>query len=377
MATDALLRKLALLRDRFVNRTQNSAFIEIVAPYLETIEIAQSDPNIVPATVNILEKQIGTLLELLPMDLGDRYYFDAELIERLRQEYFSQGFKLAGCILPHYGSDWRHIQHSFPATRQGGFRLVFIELPTMDDLDHVALEDYGFLFHELGHEIFLATTTRIENTFDTFMEEFLHDQRARLETLSLSPSNRESLDLLEECWTGRGGQNWFHELASDALGIWQLGPLYLESLLRQILAHSSFQALHEVKPGHPPINLRYECCLAWAERLCWPACTLDSSKELWSKIKNNSKDQPDNQYRSLTDPILLEPMSDAISSIVSRVSKQNMSYDLLQAIKQLSISSLIKLPPNLWIVAASLIPLEEREAFNRALISQMEIPATA
>lgn len=227
--------------------------------------------------------------DALPQSFGDRFRFDALLIQAVLRRWSALGGAFSNFYVPRYGQAWGFSKVPMPSEDLNVAHTVrVITFPGSDRLTDIDLSSYAWLLHELAHDAFFTSRG--------FMDAFSKRLINRIRTLKLraaadhgSAARRaaERIAALERYWTPRlNQQDWAHEVAVDVAAFWALGPAFT-LCFRRLLDNEGVN-VKSATDQHPPYLIRAQALLQAAERLRW-------SDEAWAlrehiRLRNSEGD---------------------------------------------------------------------------------------
>jgi hypothetical protein len=272
-----LQREAQALADALAVLYEDSPLAEVGARLIDSLEgvahaVAAGQPARTLAQVIAAARRIR---DSLPQSFGDRFYFDASIIQAVRKRWSGDAMFSDFCV-PRYERGWGFYKVPMPSEdRAVGHTVRVITFPGSDRLADVDLSDYAWLLHELAHDAFFTSRC--------FMEAFSKRLIHRLRTLKLRASadrgsaasrGTEHIANLEHHWTPLlTQQDWAHEIAVDVVAFWSLGPAF--TLCFRRLMDSGTVNVLSATDYHPPYLTRAQALLQAAERLGW-------SDEVWA-----------------------------------------------------------------------------------------------
>jgi hypothetical protein len=177
------------------------------------------------------------VVERLPTTFGDRFYFDAAMIQGIARD---QGppIKLPDVIVPRYSKHWGYERVQLPSEdRQHAHFIHLIHFPGGDQLADVNLLDYPWLFHELAH----CVLSRDDSAFAKPVVEGLQSVSRAMRLASIADRgvakarSQKWVDEIIQFWLPvPGHRNWSHELATDMISLWLCGPVYLATFANAV-----------------------------------------------------------------------------------------------------------------------------------------------
>jgi hypothetical protein len=209
-------------------------------------------------------------VDLFPLTYGERFYFDAGMIQASVDALSNQQLTFNPMIVPLHSNKWGHQSLPMPSWSKTEIDIVdFVLFPGQDDVNEINLLSYPFLLHELGHNIMFKYDGPFRSEFKRTVEEITN--KLSLASIAdqgaLRLQSQQSVEAIKRYWEPTPDhKNWAYELAIDILALWLTGPAYL------------FAFIDETdKPGidpfllqdHPPYELRAKVLLQVAQRLGW------------------------------------------------------------------------------------------------------------
>lgn len=208
---------------------------------------------------------------MLPGTFGRRFHLDAAVISTVLGEWAEAGARISPFMIPRYTAGWGYYRVIMPSEDQERAQTVrVVTFPGADRLSDVDLSDYPWLIHELAHDAFYRPTHHFRATFSTQLQTRLQQLklRAAADTGSAAQQAARHVETIARHWTPRPDQrDWAHEIATDVVALWSLGPAFLMRFTRLLVDQptSAWSAADQ----HPPHVTRAEALVLAAERLGW------------------------------------------------------------------------------------------------------------
>ena len=239
----------------------------------------------------LLYDRIKEVVATLPSSFGQRFFFDAAMVQSL-SESWSKVVKLPAMIIPKPGTDWAVCGTAISEGSENAQRLFLITIPGADDLADVDLRGYAFMCHELAHVVLFKSDPGILSGFEAELDKCL--RRMRLSAAADKGSARSHakgvVDQIEGLWRPTANQqNWVHELAIDLMAVWTAGPAYINAYLAAI--NDVSVRPYEMVQSHPPHAVRVQAMFQAARELQWPTEALTAQLTSWRQTS-----QPPNRY---------------------------------------------------------------------------------
>ena len=225
-----------------------------------------------PENVKHFAIYISFVLESLPIRFGDRFDFDAQLLNALAEECSQGGVRLSNMLIPKPTGSWGHQTIAMPSADGKSTHVIdVIHMPGEDEIDDIDMLDYGFVAHELGHNLLFKQAEPFCEAFTQVLDPLLNGLQRQ--TLSLQGSSKQiaigTIDWIRKYWTPSANHfNWAHEIAVDVIALWICGPAYL-SALQDVMEHSDLNP-YKLGQSHPPYEVRAKSMIEAATQLHWP-----------------------------------------------------------------------------------------------------------
>lgn len=260
-------------------------------------------------------------IEKLPsgQHIGTRFLFDACLIQAIAAKWNTSDLGIPGMMYPNYGGSWSYRRVPLgpaqvarnPTVDVIGFRGSAI----VDDID---LLDYPWLLHELGHSLLKTNETGFESRFT----EALHDVIGRRNARSIAlhgPARQRAHDVvasMADHWMpSHSANNWAHEIATDIIAVWCVGPAFMAAFFDQISSDDLDPFL--VDKDHPPYATRASAIEEAGRRLGWS----ESADLLAGRVLKWTKNRPSyarTKANELTDPDLVQALVSLLIDILEQ-----------------------------------------------------------
>lgn len=283
--------------------------------------IGVSDEKQIEA-ISAFVSRVRAILECLPQSCGERFKFDAAMIQSVVESWNQRGtVRLSNAIVPRHNLPWGHQIVPLPSENpEQAHVLNLIHFPGEDDLKRVDLLGYPWMCHELGHTVLFRNDSVFVNSFERSLQQVLG--RLRLAGLPDSGSARsKALKILERIQTVWGPtpdhRNWAHELATDIIALWTCGPAFLASF-HDVTENPSMNPF-QLDQDHPPYAVRLSGILTASKKLGWndQAIPLTKTLQFWSRGRAGFKRT--NDFFTLADPQLVLACVSAAIEICKKV----------------------------------------------------------
>jgi hypothetical protein len=288
-----------------------------VANELETqlvfLHNAQCDHISHGQILNAFVSQANALVKLLPATFGNRFWFDAQMIDAIASVWNKGKQRLSGTIVPKSSNEWSH-SSAFVTLGTGNEQrksINVISFPGKDELVGIDLLTYPWLCHELAHNLFYYDDSLFIKCFTPKLASFLNTLRLRAiaDHGSARTKGQAVIARIAEFWTPTlTHNNWSHEMAMDIVALWTCGPAFLAAFQDEI--EDKGKNPYHVDKAHPPYALRAIALLKASRTLGWTNHTKDIRVILENWRKSKWAKGIDNNYRSLCDPQLTEAVLD-------------------------------------------------------------------
>jgi hypothetical protein len=271
-------------------------------------EVQLSSANGASASENCqkLTNYVTRLLEFLPSSFGDRFKFDAQLIDAIAQECSQGACRMSRMLIPKPSQEWGHQSVFMPCYKGSAPDVInLIHMPGDDNLFDIDLLDYAFLCHELGHNILFRGGDAFIAGFGQHLDAVLAP--IQKQTLGIRGWSKQVADATAEqvrrYWTPTADQyNWAHEIAVDVISLWLIGPAYLAAL-QDVMEPDALDP-YQLGQSHPPYEIRARALIDTAGRLGWAYYTgaIQTLVDRWSAA---SASHARNLHVACADPRLL------------------------------------------------------------------------
>lgn len=253
--------------------------------------------------------QTEATLEILPRNFGDRFWFDAEMIQSIKKSWNHQVQRLSNTIIPNYGSEWSHASSNIPSAPGSGQgkSINVIYIPGEDSLDDVDLLAYPFMCHELGHNLFFYNDALFVDCFKVELRKVAGSLRLRGLPDKGAAALRAGrlINEMQELWSpGFNHRNWAHETGMDIIALWTCGPAYLA--IFQDVVQEGTKDPYLITQEHPPYAVRVEALIKTAERLGWSDYTRDLNRVVKEWRRSRWSTGLTNRYVALADSRLVD-----------------------------------------------------------------------
>jgi hypothetical protein len=254
-----------------------------------------------------LASYVMNLLEFLPNSFGDRFTFDAKLIDAIAEECAQGAARMSRMLVPKPSKEWGHQSIFMPSYKGESPGVInLIHMPGDDNLADIYLLDYPFLCHEIGHNILFRNGDAFVTIFGQHLEPVL--TATQRQTFGIRGSAKQVADAtakqVRAFWTPTIDQfNWAHEIAVDVLSLWLCGPAYLAAL--QDVMEADGLDPYQLGQSHPPYEIRARALINAAAQLGWAYYTgaIQNLVDRWSAA--SPSDSRTNLHVACGDPNLL------------------------------------------------------------------------
>jgi hypothetical protein len=256
-----------------------------------------------------LSHTFDRIVDLFPATYGERFYFDAAMIQASVDSLSNQQLTFNPMIVPRHSNKWGHQSLPMPSGSKTEIDMVdFILFPGQDDINEVNLLSYPFLLHELGHNILF----KYDDAFRSGFKQTLEAITNKLALASIADQgavrlqSQQSVETVRRHWEPTADhKNWAYELAIDILALWIMGPAYLAAFIDET-----------DKPGidpfllqaHPPYELRAKVLVQVAKSIGWQK-HCDALNQLlvdWRTSQQTRHSSEVNRYVALSNEQILE-----------------------------------------------------------------------
>lgn len=273
--------------------------------------------------LKIFLSQVGTIFRILPATFGDRFWFDAQMIDAIAQAWNGTSQRLSGTILPKAGREWAHGSAFIPLASGSEKRKAInvINVPGRDDLIDIDLLGYPWMCHELAHNLFYYNDTLFVDSFKKTLDDFLGTLRLRAiaDQGSARSKSHAMIDRIAQFWEpALTHKNWAHEMAMDIVALWTCGPAFLAAFQDEI--EDKTKDPYHLDNIHPPYAVRAIALLRASKALGWTshAKGIEGIKGEWRKSKWARR--VDNDYLALAEPRLTEAVVDCTLATCTKFS---------------------------------------------------------
>jgi hypothetical protein len=249
------------------------------------------------------------IVDLFPATYGERFYFDAAMIQASADSLSNQQLTFNPMIVPLHSNKWGHQSLSMPSWSKTDIDMVdFVLFPGQDDVSEVNLLSYPFLLHELGHNILFKYDDPFRSGFKRALD--MITNKLALGSIAdqgaIRLQSQQSIETVRTYWEPTPDhKNWAYELAIDILALWLTGPAYLAAFIDET-----------DKPGidpfllqdHPPYQLRAQALVLVANRIGWQKhCdALNQLLSNWWTSQQTRRTPEVNRYVALSNEEILE-----------------------------------------------------------------------
>jgi len=255
-----------------------AAFQEIAQKLAEPLVEVANDNCMPDHTVESIIIKVQKILSALPDPNAtkERFRFDAALIQEVMKELGADGTPLIPQpVVPKFatGGDWKHQPVLLPkwtkVDTDGHEPTVHVvTFPGHDELVDVELLQYPWLIHELAHFVIELLGTPFYERFGQFVERALASISFRSfasQDAARTFATTQS-DALRRYWLPQNKKaNWPIEIAADLMGVWVLGPAFIDAYVARVRHELPF-LLEDI---HPPYYARSQALYDAALRLGW------------------------------------------------------------------------------------------------------------
>lgn len=216
---------------------------------------------------------VQNIFDRLPKDFGDRFLFDAYILQSTLNSWSKGLLQLSNMVIPTYSDKWGHEEPIFITSLKTGqiHRFDLIRIPSDEPDEIPSLIDYPWLFHELGHYLISKHGKPILELFRLEFIKLITKLKARA-IADQGIAKTKANHLIEEIsakWLPVktiSEPTWLREIVVDVIALWTLGPAYLEEYEFE---HKNFHDPFLLEQSHPPVELRTRALVITAEKLGW------------------------------------------------------------------------------------------------------------
>lgn len=282
-----------------------------------------------------LRRAIGAVRRItaaLPNSFGRRFHFDAAVIASVLEEWAAAGASTSPFTTPHYFREWGYYRVPMPSEDLERAHVVrVVTFPGADRLSDIDLCDYPWLIHELAHDAFYRRGHRFRESLDMCVQRRLQQLklRASADTGRAARQAELHVEAIAHHWTPHPSQqDWGHEVATDIVALWSLGPAFLMRFTRLLVddPRSAWIAADR----HPPCLARAAALVLAAQRLGWSEAAWALEEEL--KLLHQG---PERRTDALVhaDPELLQAAVTASLEACQALSIPSMKPERFQALR--------------------------------------------
>jgi hypothetical protein len=280
--------------------------LEVQLIFIKDAECSQSPREEV---LKAFVSQVSAILNLLPTTFGDRFWFDAQMIDAIASSWNQGAQRLSGTILPKSSNEWSHASVFITLGLDNEQRksINVISVPGKDDLNEIDLLRYPWICHELAHNLFYYDDSFFISNFTPKLSNFLNTLRLRAiaDHGTAKAKSQAVISQIAEFWTPTlTHNNWAHEMAMDIVALWTCGPAFLAAFQDEI--EDEGKDPYRVDKAHPPYALRAIALLKASKILGWSHWTKGIKEILENWRKSKWSKRVDNNYRALSEPQLTE-----------------------------------------------------------------------
>ena len=288
-----------------------------------------------------LANYVDTILHSLPRTFGQRFWFDAALIQAMIRDWSDRNL-FSSVVVPRYYGDWGHASIPMPVVEPPGANPIerrahvidLILMPGEDRLEDINLLDYALLAHELGHNLLFRQDQLFIPKVSEGIQAILRSLRlgAVADRGRARANAQKAIDELLALWNPNPDhRNWAHELGADLIALWVLGPAYL-AVFEDLLEGPHLNP-HEVAPVHPPYAVRVAALIDGARRLGFSdfLTELERLPESWQRSGWN--EHKTNWFLFLADPRLIQTAVDAALAFCEKLNLRLCTTDHLNALQ--------------------------------------------
>jgi len=232
----------------------------------------------------LVYNRVKELLAGLPSSFGQRFFFDAALIQALSETWSSTAVKIPQMVIPRPAAVSATDGMALSEDERTGQRIFFMMIPGRDDLADIDLRTYPFMCHELVHVLLFKVNGVFTKAFESELDEYVRKLRLSSAADRGIARNRskEAAARIEKLWRPTPNhKNWSHELAIDVIALWTTGPAYLDAY-RNAIEVDTVQP-YEVVQTHPPHAVRVQAMIHASKELGWPIQALEGKLAGWKK----------------------------------------------------------------------------------------------
>jgi hypothetical protein len=262
-----------------------------------------------PSLLKVVTSTTEAIVRMLPLECGERFEFDAQMIDAIKTAWNQDGQHLSNIIIPNYGPEWSHASAFIPSGSGGGLgkSINVVYIPGHDNLEDIDILTYPFMCHELGHNLFYYDDSLFIECFEKELKKVVGSLhlRALPDKGSAVARSHRIIDEMQKLWTPTlDHKNWSHETAMDMIALWTCGPTYLAVF--QDTVEDKTKDPYLIGQEHPPYALRVEALINAGEQLGWSHHTRGLKRIVKEWRNSRWSKKLTNRYVSLTDPRLID-----------------------------------------------------------------------
>lgn len=160
------------------------------------------------------------LISQLPQSFGERFFLDSAIIRGIATDW-GTNVLLSPMVVPRYEHPWAHGTIALPSEDRDRTHVInLIYMPGRDRLEEVALLEYPWMVHELGHYLVFRDDSRFTSVFVPVLQDRIRSLRlASIADRGAARIRAQStVDDIAKVWTPTPDHaNWAHELAIDLI----------------------------------------------------------------------------------------------------------------------------------------------------------------
>jgi hypothetical protein len=326
-----------VLEQRLRQRFDHTPVEPLISPIIDLLRDLQTEGGVEGAIAGLLQRA-DLCASLMPSKFGNRFWFDASLLQATVRELACESIALPRSIVPCLEQEWGYLPFVlFGEEKRGAHIVEFIFIRQGQDEDDINLLDYPFLHHEIAHAILRRFGKPFEEAFSKALANDINRRRRHViadgQTVRRRVESR--IENLKRYWEPTADhQNWAYELAADLLAFWTSGPAYLSAFLDVVERGVN---PYYLGASHPPYAIRAQGLVAAARKLGWEAEGSNLRQLLTRWPESNWSTELNNRYADVAVSSLVEACVEAALEMCANLGlRQCTRNDLNQALKKLA-----------------------------------------
>lgn len=282
--------------------------------------------------------QTNAVVQALPKQFGSRFWFDAQMIHAIKENWNGDVQRLSYYLIPVNRDEWGHQGVFVPVGDQLERRISInlIQFPGGSELNDISLLDYPFLCHELAHNLYFFNDSFFRKSFSEKLRVAV--AKLRLQAISDQGTAKTMSERIrrqiQTYWQPTDNhKNWAHEIAMDLAGVWTCGPAYVAALLYELDTDQKNPFL--LTQEHPPYAVRVDALILACIELGWEQEAVELRRVSSKWRKSAQARQISNQYVAAADSDLIAQCVDCALAACQHHSLPKCDRETLARIKHL------------------------------------------